>query len=91
MTAAELQCMTFDPIRYVAEPYVAEGLTLFAGKPKLGKSWLVLDICNSVARGTYTLGGAHCQEGDVLYAALEDNPRRLLIDYPPPSPHYADA
>ncbi len=77
MTAAELQCMTFDPIRYVAEPYVAEGLTLFAGKPKLGKSWLVLDICNSVARGTYTLGGAHCQEGDVLYAALEDNPRRL--------------
>jgi len=77
ITAAQLQSMTFAPIKYVVEGYLAEGLTILAGKPKLGKSWLVLDICNAVARGGFTLGDVKCQEGDVLYCALEDNPRRM--------------
>lgn len=77
ITAAQLQGMRFAPIKYVVEGYLAEGLTLLAGKPKLGKSWLVLDICNAVARGGFTLGDVKCQEGDVLYCALEDNPRRM--------------
>jgi hypothetical protein len=31
----------------------------------------------AVARGGFTLGDIFCIEGDVLYCALEDNPRRL--------------
>jgi len=31
----------------------------------------------AVARGGFTLGDIHCDEGDALYCALEDNPRRL--------------
>ncbi|MDG4908125.1 AAA family ATPase [Mesorhizobium sp. WSM4898] len=76
-TAADLQHMEFEPLRYVIPGYLAEGATLFAGKPKLGKSWLVLDWCISVAIGGYALGSIKCEQGDVLYAALEDNQRRL--------------
>ena len=69
--------MIFDPIRYVVPGFIVEGLTLFAGKPKIGKSWLLLHAAWAVADGNYTLGGIACEAGDVLYAALEDNKRRL--------------
>jgi hypothetical protein len=76
-SAAELKTMKFDPIKYVVPGYFVEGLTLFAGKPKIGKSWLLLHAAIAVARGGFTLGDVHCPEGDVLYCALEDNKRRL--------------
>jgi AAA domain len=77
LNAKELNQMTFDPIKYVVPGYIVEGLTLLAGKPKIGKSWLLLQAAIAVARGGFTLGDVHCVEGDVLYAALEDGPRRL--------------
>jgi RecA-family ATPase len=76
-TADELSRMEFEEIKYVVPGYIAEGLTLFAGKPKIGKSWFLMHVAWSVACGDYTLGGIACEEGDVLYAALEDNRRRL--------------
>ena len=57
--------------------YIVEGLTLLAGKPKIGKSWLMLHVGIAVACGSFTLDDIHCVKGDVLYAALEDNKRRL--------------
>jgi hypothetical protein len=69
--------MTFGPIKYVVPGYIVEGLTLFAGKPKVGKSWLLLHVAFAVAEGGFTLGNVQCEQGDVLYCALEDNPRRL--------------
>jgi len=69
--------LTFSPIKYVVPGIIVEGLTLLAGKPKLGKSWLLLHMAIAVARGGFTLGEIHCAEGDVLYLALEDNLRRL--------------
>jgi AAA domain/Primase C terminal 2 (PriCT-2) len=75
--AGRLNRMTFDPIKFVVHGYIVEGLTLFAGKPKVGKSWLLLHAAFAVAEGSFTLGGAQCEQGDVLYCALEDNPRRL--------------
>lgn len=52
------------------------GLTNFAGKPKLGKSWMTLQIAQAVAAGGITLG-QRVAKGPVLYLALEDSPRRL--------------
>ena len=75
--ARGLNQMTFSPIKYVVHGYIVEGLTLFAGKPKIGKSWLLLHVAFAVAEGGLTLGNAQCEQGDVLYAALEDNKRRL--------------
>src|SRR5262249_23971285 len=57
--------------------FIAEGLTLFAGKPKIGKSWMLLHAAYAVADAGITLGEIRCEQGDVFYAALEDNPRRI--------------
>jgi RecA-family ATPase len=76
-TARELHAMRFQPIRYVVDGYIAEGCTLLAGRPKLGKSWLMLEVGLAVAAGISCLGGRTCEQGAVLYLALEDNQRRL--------------
>ncbi|MDY6876791.1 MAG: AAA family ATPase [Chloroflexota bacterium] len=52
------------------------GLTILAGKPKVGKSWLALQIAQSVATGGFALG-EHVDAGPILYLALEDSPARL--------------
>jgi hypothetical protein len=79
-TATDMQAlksMRFAPLKYVVPGIIVEGLTLFAGKPKIGKSWLVLHAGVAVASGGFTLGDIHCIQGDVIYYALEDNLRRL--------------
>ena len=52
------------------------GLTILAGKPKLGKSWMSLQIAQAVAAGGVALG-KRVERGLVLYLALEDSPGRL--------------
>lgn len=69
--------MDFPPVRYAVEGYVPEGLTVFAGKPKIGKSWMALDFGMAIAKGDLALGSVPCEQGNVLYCALEDNHRRL--------------
>jgi hypothetical protein len=75
-SGAGLMTKTFEPIKYVVPNYIVEGVTLLAGKPKIGKSWLGLDMAIAVATGGTVLG-EQCEQGDVLYCALEDNERRL--------------
>jgi hypothetical protein len=65
------------PVRWVVPEILPEGLTLLAGKPKLGKSWLALSLALSIAAGGVALGKQPVPQGDVLYLALEDNARRL--------------
>jgi len=77
MSAADLREKTFPPISYVVPGYIVEGCTIIAGRPKIGKSWFMLDVGLAVASGGQTLGSVQCDEGDVLYIALEDNERRL--------------
>jgi len=52
------------------------GLSVLAGRPKLGKSWLALQVACAVATGGMVFG-QRVQRGRVLYLALEDPPRRL--------------
>jgi len=76
-TASDLQAMEFPPLEFVVEGLITEGLTLLAGKPKMGKSWMALDLAMSVAIGREALCDRACKKGATLYCALEDNPRRL--------------
>lgn len=76
--AAKLKELKFAPIRYVIPGYIAEGCSLLAGAPKLGKSWMVLEWAISKATGGKCMGTVDTGEAeDVLYLALEDNLRRL--------------
>jgi DNA-binding transcriptional ArsR family regulator len=77
ISARDLMGKTFPPIKYVVSSYLVEGLTVFAGAPKLGKSWLALAWALCVAGGGHAFGSIPCEAGDVLYLALEDNERRL--------------
>ncbi len=76
ISAADLKDKTFPPINWVIPNYLPQGVTVLAGRPKLGKSWLALDWAVAVGGGSETLG-IKCEGGDVLYAALEDTERRL--------------
>ena len=75
-TAAELMAEEIPPVRWVLPGILPEGLTILAGKPKMGKSWLALDLALAVANGGKSLG-IQVEQGDVLYLALEDTKRRL--------------
>ena len=75
--ASDLQTMTFPPVRHILPGYITEGATIVAGKPKIGKSWLTLDLCLGATADRFTLGTLKPTQGDVLYLALEDNNRRL--------------
>lgn len=75
--ARDLVETDFPPPRWAVPGIVAEGLTLFAGPPKVGKSWMALGLSLAVASGGHALGKVSVQPGSVLYAALEDTPRRL--------------
>jgi len=76
-TLQELLARQLPPIQWAIPDILPEGLTLLAGKPKLGKSWLALSVALAVAAGGVALGTYPVAQGEVLYLALEDNERRL--------------
>lgn len=43
-TAAELSEMLIPPIRYIVDELVPMGLGVLVAKPKIGKSWMILDL-----------------------------------------------
>ena len=75
--ASALMLRTFAEPRWAVPGFVPEGLSALAGKPKMGKSWMALDIALGVALGRPVLGGIEVEQGDVLALFLEDGPRRL--------------
>jgi hypothetical protein len=76
-TAKELLDMDIPEPVWAMPNFVPAGVALLAGAPKIGKSWLALGIAVAVATGGKALGKVNVDQGDVLYLALEDTPRRL--------------
>jgi len=81
ISARDLCTMRFAPLKFIVPHVIPEGLTILAGRPKIGKSWLVLLIGIVLANGVTALGldyGATMPlRGSVLYLGLEDGRRRL--------------
>jgi hypothetical protein len=67
----------FPEPRWAVPGLVAEGVTVLAGAPKAGKSWLALGLGVAVACGGKALGAVDVDAGPALYLALEDTGRRL--------------
>ena len=75
---AWLGVQEFAPLRYHIPGIIAEGVTVLAGAPKVGKSWLVLACGLAVAGPGAALGKLWCAESrPVFYLALEDGDRRM--------------
>ena len=73
----ELMKKTVKPARFVVNGLLPRGLNIVAGKRKEGKSWLMLDLCFSVAEGEKFLDH-DTEQGTVLYLDLEDPESRLI-------------
>ncbi len=76
LTATELLAMDIKPIPFVVDELLPHGVTILAGAPKVGKSWMVLDLANCVSSGAPFLGRP-TKPCDVLYVSLEDTLSRL--------------
>ncbi len=66
-TAADLMALELPPVRWAVPRVLPEGVTLFAGKPKLGKSWLTLGLGVATATGGVALGKVRVEQGPCLY------------------------
>lgn len=73
----DLQAETFPSVKWIIPDILPEGLTWLCGKPKLGKSWMLLAMMCGIASGGVALGNIPVEQGEVLYLSLEDNKRRL--------------
>jgi hypothetical protein len=76
-SARELLARELPPAKWAVPGVLPEGITILAGKPKMGKSWLALGLCVAVTSGGYALGKIPVSQGAALYLALEDTDRRL--------------
>jgi hypothetical protein len=63
------------PPNWIIEGFLPEGVTILAGDPKVGKSYLTMNINLAVATGEKALDHYSCQQGIVLHLDLEGNPR----------------
>lgn len=74
-TAGELISTEMDPLAWAIPGILPEGTTVLAARPKIGKSWLAYQTSIAVSLGSTVLG-ERARQGDALYLALEDGPRR---------------
>src|SRR4051794_38883061 len=75
-TAAELMSVDFPEPKWAVPDLIAEGSNLLGGPPKLGKSWLALNVGLAIAQVGTVLGGP-VDQGDVLSLPIEHGARRL--------------
>lgn len=73
---ADIVDTVYPDLKEPVKGLIVEGATVLAGGSKIGKSWMALQLCMSVAVGVSFLG-RETDQGDVLYLALEDSERRL--------------
>ena len=71
----------FQPLDHTRSKHIVDGLiplglTILAGAPKSGKSWMMLDIALAVSSGR-PFFGKETEQCGVLYCALEDTEERL--------------
>lgn len=89
-----LMTTPLQPIKFIVQGLIPQGLHVLAGSPKIGKSWLSLWICLQVAKGE-KVWEFETTKSDVLYLCLEDSFARIqsrlfeITDEAPPTLHFA--
>ena len=74
---SDLKNIKFPEPNWIIPEFMPSGLHILAGKPKIGKSWLVLNIALTISNGGILLGTYQCNVKNVLYLALEDTGARI--------------
>ncbi len=77
ITHDDLLNKKLEPLDYLVEDLLTTpGTAVLAGRKKIGKSWLSLQLSQAVAAGAPFLGH-ETRQGAVIHMALEDGERRL--------------
>ena len=76
ISGATLMDLEFMPQEFVVRGLLPQGLSILGGAPKIGKSWLMLDLAMRVANGE-PMWGMETKPGTVLYLCLEDTYQRI--------------
>jgi hypothetical protein len=74
--ASELDLMELPELATIVPGLLPAGLCMLVAKPKIGKSFLSMNLSSAVARGDEFFG-QNLEQGDALYLVLEDNHQRV--------------
>lgn len=78
ITAREISNTVYPELDFLVPGLIpAQGLTLFVGPVKVGKSWFILLVCLALSTGGYALGALLVKHQKGIYLSLEDTERRL--------------
>ncbi|HOP10994.1 MAG TPA: AAA family ATPase [Oscillospiraceae bacterium] len=94
MDAETLMTTPMQPLKFIVQGLIPQGLHVLAGSPKIGKSWLALWICLQVSKGE-KVWDFETTQSEVLYLCLEDSFARIqsrlfeITDEAPPTLHFA--
>jgi len=90
---ATLMSTPLQPLRFVVDSLISQGIHVLAGSPKVGKSWLALWLAVMMAKGE-PVWGMPTRQGTTLYLCLEDSRLRIqnrlfeIMEDAPPSVHF---
>ena len=62
--------------KFCIKGLLPQGLNILGGAPKIGKSWLVMDLCVRIAKGEL-MWNLETTQGTALYLCLEDTYARI--------------
>ncbi len=71
-----LMSRPLQPLRFVVDTLISQGLHILAGSPKVEKSWLALWLAVTVAKGE-PVWRMQVKQGTTLYLCLEDSHLRI--------------
>ncbi len=71
ISSVEIMNTPMKKQRFIVDGMIYPGVHILSGDPKIGKSWMMLDMCLAVAKGENFLG-RKTEKGQVVYMALED-------------------
>ena len=78
ISARDLESKEFEPLNWVVDRLIPEGLIVLAGAPKIGKSFLCWNLALAVAQaGNFLSQYEVSEKKNVLYFALEDPERQI--------------
>lgn len=89
-----LMDMKLPPTKFCVETLLPQGISILGGAPKIGKSWMVLDLCVRIAKGE-AIWNLSTRKGTTLYLCLEDPLNRIqqrlcmLTDEVPQNAYFA--
>ena len=65
-----LMSTPMEPLSFVVDSLISQGLHILAGAPKVGKSWLALWLATTIAKGE-PVWDLPTKQGTTLYLCLE--------------------